>query len=207
MQNKEIFLASQSPRRKVLLESLGLAVIVIPADPRIDAHALELPLPKEDPVAYVQRVALLKRQQGLAQLRATAAQHKPQANALIIAADTTVALDQEIFGKPQNPQHAEQMLARLSGKTHQVHTAVSIARIDESEDKTLVVSSEVTFAPLSERWIADYVQTGEPFDKAGAYAIQGMAQAMIPRIKGSYSGIVGLPLYETSQLIHALSKC
>jgi septum formation protein len=201
MHTIKLFLASQSPRRKMLLETLGLAPVVIPADPSADAEALEAPLPKEDPIHYVQRIALAKRDQGLSRVHACCNESAPRATDLILAADTTVALDQELFGKPQGPEHAIDMLQKLSGKTHEVHTAVSITRVDASHQQSLLVSSQVTFAPLPKQWILDYVNSGEPLDKAGAYGIQGMAQTMIPHISGSYSSIVGLPLYETWQAI------
>lgn len=204
MQIKKVFLASQSPRRKALLESLGLRVIVIPADPNFDSEALETPLPNEDPAHYVERVALKKRDYGLTRLHDLMFDEPPNNTDLLVAADTTVALGQEIFGKPANAQHAAEMLHKLSGKTHTVHTAIAITRVDKLQERMAVVSSQVTFAVLSEEWINGYVCTGEPLDKAGAYAIQGVAQAMIPKIHGSYSAIVGLPLYETHRFITAL---
>ena len=187
----------------MLLEKLGLSPIVVPADPGTDPEALEATQPKEDPIAYVQRVALIKRDQGLASLKKMLGEDVGAAEDLLIAADTTVALDGRILGKPENATHARQMLWSLSGKTHQVHTAVSIIRLDERQRESIVVSSEVTFAPLSEEWISYYIDTQEPLDKAGAYGIQGLAEAVIPKISGSFSGIVGLPLYETRQLLDA----
>ena len=189
----------------MLLEKLGLSPIVVPADPGIDPEALEATRPKEDPIAYVQRVALIKRDQGLASLKKMLGENAGAAEDLLIAADTTVALEGRILGKPENASHARQMLWSLSGKTHQVHTAVSIIRLDERQRESIVVSSEVTFAPLSEEWISYYIDTQEPLDKAGAYGIQGLAEAVIPKISGSFSGIVGLPLYETQQLLNAFN--
>jgi septum formation protein len=203
MHDVKLFLASQSPRRKALLEMLGLTPLVIPADPAVDSEALEKPWPREDPIGYVQRIALTKRDLGLTRVHQPCCDLLPKGIDLILAADTTVALDQEILGKPQDPEHAIEMLQKLSAKTHVVHTAVSITRVDLSQQESLLVSSQVSFAPLPRQWILDYVSSGEPFDKAGAYAIQGMAQAMIPKISGSYSGIVGLPLYETWQAIQS----
>lgn len=203
MQTVKIFLASQSPRRKLLLETLGAVPIVVPADPHTDAEALEAPIPNEDPLAYVQRIALIKRDQGLTQIKTAFSPELLDPNNLVIAADTTVALAGEILGKPQSEAHAMQMLQKLSGKTHQVHTAIAIAKLDRSQERSIVVSSDVTFAALSEDWIAGYIHSKEPLDKAGAYGIQGIAQAMIPKISGSYSAIVGLPLYETRQLLQA----
>lgn len=187
----------------MLLEKLGLSPIVVPADPGIDPEALEATQTDEDPIAYVQRIALIKRDQGLASLKKMLGQTAGAAEDLLIAADTTVALDGQILGKPENAAHARQMLRSLSGKTHHVHTAVSIIRLDERQRESIVVSSEVTFASLSKEWISHYVDTQEPLDKAGAYGIQGLAESVIPKISGSFSGIVGLPLYETRQLLNA----
>jgi septum formation protein len=203
MRSTRIFLASQSPRRKTLLEMLGIVPIVVTADPALDAEALEEPRLNEDPLAYVERVALLKQNLGLERLKTTCGKDLRAEHDLLIAADTTVALNGEILGKPRDAAHAKEMLQKLSGKTHQVHTAIAIARLDQSKQKSLVVSSDVTFAVLPDDWIADYVQSQEPLDKAGAYGIQGRAQTMIPGICGSYSAIVGLPLYETWQMFKA----
>jgi septum formation protein len=205
MQKNLVFLASQSPRRKALLETLGISPIVIPATPGIDTEALEVPLPKEDPTTYVQRVALAKRDAGHRSLQDRSGEIAFEGSDLLLAADTTVALDGEIFGKPQSGDHAVDMLRRLSARTHQVHTAVCITRLDGARERVLLVSSAVTFAPLPEEWILEYVRSGEPMDKAGAYGLQGSAQCMIPTISGSYSGIIGLPLYETWQALHFFS--
>lgn len=203
MTSVRIFLASQSPRRKALLESAGIAVIVLPAASDIDAEALEVPLAHEAPLAYVQRVASLKRDLAIKRLRSLELDPAPQAHDLVLAADTTVELEGRILGKPTDPNEAHAMLHALSGKTHQVHTSVSICLADGSRTETGVVSAQVRFAPLSDAWIADYVASGEPMDKAGAYAIQGRAAAMIPDISGSYTAIVGLPLFETLEMIRA----
>ncbi len=203
MQKIRVFLASQSPRRKALLENLGVAPIVVPADPGIDAEALEEPRPQEDPFAYVQRIVMIKKDQGLARIKTA---FKPECfsdHDIVLAADTTVALEGEILGKPQNQAHAREMLEKLSGKTHQVHTAIAVTRLDQSKQMSLVVSSDVTFATLTEDWISDYVESSEPLDKAGGYGIQGLAQTMIPKICGSYSAIMGLPLHETVQMLKA----
>lgn len=198
-----LFLASQSPRRKALLQNMGITPLVIPADQQIDAEAIETPQPNEDPIAYVVRVANLKRD--LAQQRLQACPPSelptPQPEDLVLAADTTVALDQHILGKPSNKVQAQKMLKALSGTTHQVHTAVSICRMDGAAKETTVVSSDVTFAPLTNDWIDHYIATGEPMDKAGSYGIQGLAGSMIPKISGSYTGIMGLPLYETLNML------
>ena len=207
LSNLRIFLASQSPRRKSLLESVGLTPFVIPADPTIDAEALETPQPNEDPIVYVRRVANLKRDMAQQRLQKTppAEINQPADHDLVLAADTTVALDQKILGKPENAAHARQMLMALAGKTHQVHTAVSIATVSGQTKDCVVVSSDVQFADLSQEWIAAYIATGEPMDKAGGYGIQGIAGSMIPKISGSYTGIMGLPLYETLALIRKVS--
>lgn len=202
----KIYLASQSPRRQALLQSVGLNPIVLPADTKGDPEALEIALPKESPGRYVYRVATLKRDAALRRLHQLPHSKSPNATDLIIAADTTVALGMTIFGKPQSDAHARQMLAALSGKTHQVYTAVSISRFDQSAMQTLVVESQVTFAKLPSAWIRAYVASGEPRDKAGAYGIQGAAGSLIPKISGSYSGIMGMPLYETLDLIRRLSQ-
>lgn len=202
----QVFLASQSPRRKALLAQAGIAAVVIAPDPSIDSEAIEAAHAKELPLAYVQRVAAKKRDLAAQRLPMLSVTPAPRAHDLILAADTTVALGDRILGKPQHRQEASQMLRALSGKTHQVHTAISICTVDASQSDTQVVSAEVCFAPLDENWIARYVESGEPMDKAGAYGIQGPAGAMIPSIAGSYSAIVGLPIYETLQMMARLTK-
>lgn len=202
----KLFLASQSPRRRALLQSVGLDPIVLPADDQSDPEALEIALPNESPGRYVHRVATLKRDAALLRLHQLSGPACPSDNDLIIAADTTVALGLTIFGKPQSDAQARKMLAELSGKTHQVFTAVSISCVDRSAMETIVVQSQVTFAELSPAWIRAYVASGEPRDKAGAYGIQGAAGSLIPKISGSYSGIMGMPLYETLELIRRLSQ-
>lgn len=202
----KLFLASQSPRRRALLQSVGLDPIVLPADADGDPEVLEIAQPNESPGRYVHRVATLKRDEALRRLSQLHTAKSPAAADLIIAADTTVALGMTIFGKPQSDAQARKMLAELSGKTHQVFTAVSISRFDQSARETIVVESRVTFAELSPAWIGAYVASGEPRDKAGAYGIQGAAGSLIPKISGSYSGIMGMPLYETLDLIRRLSQ-
>lgn len=202
--NTHLYLASQSPRRRALLESVGMTPIVLAPDPSVDAEALEMPLPNEAPLVYVARVARLKRDQALERLRKTSSSMlKPRPHDLILSADTTVAMGNEILGKPADTQHAKDMLEKLAATTHQVHTCVSAIRFDRTLEHTVTVSSQVTFAPLSAQWIDAYVASGEPMDKAGAYGIQGIAGSMIPHIAGSYTGIMGLPLYETLQLIRS----
>jgi septum formation protein len=202
-----VYLASQSPRRKSLLESVGITPVVMPADPAIDAEAIEIARPNEDPIVYVTRVANLKRDMAQQRLQHSPPETlpRPQTTDLILAADTTVALHHHILGKPDNTEHARQMLMALSGKVHQVHTAVSIATVNGDTHECIVVSSDVYFADVSQEWIANYIATGEPMDKAGSYGIQGIAGSMIPKISGSYTGIMGLPLFETLALIRKLS--
>lgn len=201
-----LYLASQSPRRKSLLQSAGLAPMVLPTDAGHDPEALELPLPKETPRGYVCRVAIAKRDHALDRLSRTIPGIHAQPWDLVIAADTTVALGKEILGKPVNDAHAKWLLGRLSGKTHDVFTAVAISRVDCFVHDVVISASRVTFARLPPEWIDAYVASGEPRDKAGAYGIQGAAGTYIPRIEGSYSGIMGLPLYETLALIQRLTR-
>lgn len=206
MNPPKIYLASQSPRRRQLLESVGMTPILVPPDPDLDAESLEIPLADEPPLAYVKRVATLKREHARGRLAKKLTVIFPKPHDLILSADTTVALDNKILGKPADREAANAMLQSLSGKTHLVHTAISGCRFDGSGQTTVAVSSEVVFAELTDAWIRRYVESGEPMDKAGAYAIQGLAGSKIPKITGSYSAIMGLPLYETLQLIERLSQ-
>lgn len=201
-----IYLASQSPRRFELLRSAGLKPIVLLPDASEDPEALERSRAGEKPIAYVQRVTQAKLQRAIQQLLASRKSMHALPADLIIAADTVVALAGKSLGKPANPRQARQMLTRLSGKTHQVITAVSVSRFDQRQSENAVVKSEVTFAPLSQAWIDAYVDSEEPLDKAGGYGIQGAAGSMIPRISGSFTAIMGLPLHETLSMIHRLSR-
>jgi len=191
-----IYLASKSPRRRELLDQIGVSFAMLyvreklPRGPDVD----ETPLDGEAPRDYVERVSLLKATVGWTRVVERSLGQRP-----VLAADTTVALGDRILGKPANADHAMQMLHSLSGREHQVFTAVAV-KLDATVH-TVTTESTVTFAKLSEREIEAYVQTGEPMDKAGAYAVQGLAQAFIPRIAGSYSGIMGLPLFETVDLL------
>ena len=180
---KNIILASASPRRSELLKQINIAHSIKVAD--ID----ETPLPNEKPADYVLRVAHEK---------SLAIYQQGNQDSIILAADTSVVLDGEIMGKPDNLEHAISMLSALSAKTHKVYSAVSI-RGERIQD--VVCISEVTFRGLSEQEIINYWQTGEPADKAGAYAIQGLGSVFIQSIQGSFSGIMGLPLFETAQLL------
>lgn len=187
MQKRSILLASRSPRRVELLAQLGVQCEIIPAD--IDESAW----PAEDPALYVQRLARAKAE-------AIAALHGGRGMP-ILAADTTVALGLEILGKPADAAEAMAMLARLSGSVHLVHTAVAV--FEAGAVHCLLNTTEVEMMTVPEAVLADYVASGEPMDKAGAYGIQGRAGAWIKRITGSYSGVMGLPLHETAQLLHA----
>ena len=248
-----VYLASQSPRRRQLLEqlsaSMGFQVKLLAPHPSEDVEALEGALPREHPKDYVQRVTELKLQAGIARLgqrdeevkganestatttpRATTESPAVTEPSIVLASDTTVALDDEIFGKPLDADDARRMLKRLSGRSHWVHTGVAIAwpaigsiaghgdlkaqQVGETmgsmndeqtarnwQFKQALSSSKVHFADLTDAWIDWVIQTGEPMDKAGAYAIQGHAASVIKRVEGSPTGIMGLPLHETAELL------
>ncbi len=192
-----IYLASQSPRRSQLLEQMGVAHQLLLPDADEDSEALEVVLPGELPRDYVQRVTALKLQAALARL-----QWRGLPDAPVLCADTTVALGPEIFGKPADGHDAQRMLKQLSGRTHQVFTAIALGwggRVEQA-----CSASDVVFAALQPEAIARYAASGEPLGKAGAYAVQGRAAAFIARIEGSYSGIMGLPLFETAQLLRTM---
>ena len=191
-----IYLASQSPRRRQLLEQLGVRYELLLPDDDEDAEALEAVLPGEAPALYVQRVTALKLQASLARLK-----RRQWPVAPILCADTTVALGRKILGKPASDAQARAMLQDLSGRDHRVLTAVAMGQ--GRRTVSLLSQSRVRFAPLSSSWIAAYVASGEPQGKAGAYAIQGRASVMMSSISGSYSGIMGLPLFETGQLLRS----
>ena len=180
-------LASASPRRRELLQQIGCHFSVAPAD--IDESVLEA----ESAGDYVTRMAM---QKALAGWHANESRQLP-----VLGADTAVVLNEEIFGKPSGQDDAVSMLSRLSGKTHRVLSAVAMVLGDKQQ---LVLSeTRVTFRPLSREECIDYWQTGEPSDKAGGYAIQGLGAIFVSSINGSYSGVVGLPLAETCQLLKA----
>ena len=189
-----VYLASQSPRRQALLDQIGVAYqVLLPSDPEA-AEALEAVLPQESALRYVKRVTRLKVQAAMQQMHQQSLPFAP-----VLCADTTVVLDGQILGKPANARQAAEMLRLLSGKAHQVLTAVAIGH---NQDIQLALSrSRVKFAPMTAADIQDYVASEEPMGKAGAYAIQGRASAFISHVSGSYSGIMGLPLYETTLLI------
>ncbi len=195
--SKSVYLASQSPRRLELLRQIGLAPVVLPlrhARPRADVD--ETPLAGESAIDYVQRLARMKAESGLLALAGRRLPSMP-----IIAADTTVTLDDDIIGKPADVNEAAAMLRRYSGRSHRVLTAVGVAYQNQVE--VAVSESEVLFKTLSEAEIAAYVASHEPFDKAGGYGIQGRAALFISRLDGSYSGVMGLPLFETAELLNA----
>lgn len=191
-----IYLASQSPRRRQLLEQLGVRHELLLPDPDEDAEGIEVVLKGEAPAAYVQRVTQLKLDAALARLKRRGLPAAP-----VLCSDTTVALGRTIYGKPADAADARRMLAELAGRTHRVLTAVAVGTVRRRVQA--LSSSRVTFAPLSRPQIAAYVAGGEPMGKAGAYAVQGRAAAFISHIAGSYSGIMGLPMHETAQLLQS----
>lgn len=189
-----IYLASQSPRRRQLLQQIGVRHELLLPGSEEDAEALEAERSGELPADYVERVTRAKLHAARKRLKARGLPRAP-----ILCSDTTVALGRRILGKPADAADACNTLSLLSGKTHRVITAVAVAT---GRREAMAVSvSHVRFAALSAAQIAAYVDGGEPFGKAGAYAIQSSAAAWIEHIDGSYSGIMGLPLYETAQLL------
>lgn len=196
--NDFIYLASQSPRRSQLLDQLGVRHELLLPEPDEDAEALEAVLGNEAPATYVQRVTHLKLN---AALRRLASRGLPEAP--VLCSDTTVALGRVIFGKPADDADAERMLTALSGKTHRVLTGVALGT--STKRHQALSESRVTFDLMSAQQIQAYVASGEPLGKAGAYAVQGRAAAYISRLSGSYSGIMGLPLFETAQLLRSFA--
>lgn len=191
-----VYLASQSPRRRQLLEQLGVAYELLLAGADEDAEALEAVLANEAPAAYVKRVTRLKLE------AATARQLRRQLPpAPILCSDTTVALGRVIYGKPHDASDARRMLAELAGHTHRVLTAVAVQHGKHRFEA--LSTSRVNFEAMTPEDIGRYVATGEPMGKAGAYAVQGRAAMHMMQISGSYSGIMGLPLRETAQLLRA----
>ncbi|MEC5211490.1 septum formation protein [Polaromonas sp. CG_9.5] len=191
-----VYLASQSPRRRQLLEQLGVQYELLLADASEDAEALELALKNEAPAAYVKRVTALKLDAAVARLIRRKLPPAP-----VLCSDTTVALGRTIYGKPENARDAERMLSELAGKTHRVLTAIAVQQ--GTQRFQAVSTSRVSFEPMTAEKIHAYVATGEPMGKAGAYGIQGRVAMHIMRIHGSYSGIMGLPLWETAALLQA----
>lgn len=191
-----IYLASQSPRRRQLLEQLGVRHELLLPDADEDAEALEEVRAGESPTAYVQRVTALKLDAALARLKRRGLPAAP-----VLCSDTTVALGRHIYGKPADAADARRMLGELAGRTHRVLTAVAVGT--PRRRLAALSTSRVTFAPMSARQIAAYVDSGEPMGKAGAYAVQGRAAAYIAQLSGSYSGIMGLPVFETAQMLRS----
>jgi septum formation protein len=189
-----IWLASQSPRRQELLHQIGVRFELLLPDPHEDAEALEATMPGETPMQYVQRVVRAKALAAQARLERRGGQAAP-----ILVADTTVAVGGTSLGKPTDAADAARMLGLLSGRTHRVLTAVAVVRGARTDEALSL--SRVRFERLSAARIDAYVASGEPFGKAGAYAIQGRAAAFVRRIEGSHSGIMGLPLHDTARLL------
>lgn len=202
MPDKSIYLASRSPRRRELLRQIGVTFEIVPLReaPRYPADVDETPRPGEAADAYVLRVAREKAQAAVAITSVRRLASRP-----VLAADTTVVRDDTILGKPANAAAAASMLESLAGRAHRVLTAVAVTAGDDIV--TRVSESQVWFRALTPEEIRRYVATGESTDKAGAYAVQGRAAAFITRIEGSYSGIMGLPLAETAELLrgHGIS--
>lgn len=183
-----IYLASRSPRRGELLRQLGVDFVVLPSDVDESVH------PNEAPEHYVLRLAREKAAACMKRIINDGLEAMP-----ILAADTTVCADGEILGKPENDEDAKAMLRRMANRWHTVHTGIALAWGDRIE--VALSSTQVEMAPLSEDEIAAYVASGEPHDKAGGYGIQGLAGAFIRRIEGSFTGVMGLPVHETAQLL------
>ena len=196
LRNPRLFLASRSPRRRELLTQVGIQfdTIVFRNHPREDEELDETPLPDEVPIDYVQRVARAKAEYGWRVVTLRKMRSQP-----VLAADTTLEFEGQIIGKPTDAEDARAILRRLAGNTHRVLTAVSVA-FEGRIESTLSIS-EVRFCPLDEATIRAYVATGEPMDKAGAYGIQGHAGLFVENLAGSYTGVMGLPLYATGALL------
>ena len=196
MADQKIYLASKSPRRRELLRQIGVEFELLMLREELGRHGAvsEIVLLGEAPEDYVSRVAREKAHSGW---NAVLWRKLPQRS--VLAADTTVTLDGNILGKPANADEAMRMLRSLSGRTHQVLTAVAV--IADGELNEALQLSEVSFTDLSESTIKAYCSLAEPYDKAGSYAVQGQAAQFIERIHGSYSGIMGLPIFETSRLL------
>ncbi|MBQ5947662.1 nucleoside triphosphate pyrophosphatase [Massilia sp. ST3] len=194
--DKKIYLASKSPRRRELLRQIGVdfELLALRADPARGVDVSEDVHPGEAPMDYVARVA---REKGAFAWNMVLARRQPMRP--VLSADTTVTIDGQILGKPANTREAQDMLERLSGRTHQVLTAVAVHGMNIAEHITQV--SDVRFAKLTPEQIRAYCASPEPYDKAGGYGIQGAAAVFIEHIEGSHSGIMGLPLFETANLL------
>lgn len=194
-----IYLASTSPRRRDLLRQIGVRfdpLVFRSGERGDDMDVDETPFPGEAAERYVERLALTKATAGFRRLDWRKLPSRP-----VLAADTTLSVDGDIVGKPDSLEHAAEILARLSGRTHQVLTAIAMSNGERT--RSLVSVSDVRFRELSSADIRHYLAAGESMDKAGAYAIQGRAAMFVAHISGSYSGIMGLPLHETATLLEA----
>ncbi|MEW6132583.1 MAG: nucleoside triphosphate pyrophosphatase [Pseudomonadota bacterium] len=194
--DNRIYLASQSPRRRELLKQIGVrfdVLVLRSAFGREDVQ--ETPLANEEPRVFARRMAEEKANKGVAAIGLRQLIACP-----VLGADTVVDIDGEIIGKPCNLAHAGEILQRLSGRAHWVHTGVAVGAAGAMQSR--LSSSKVEFAPLSRTIIERYLESGEALDKAGAYGIQGRAGTFITRIEGSYTGIMGLPLFETAELLN-----
>lgn len=191
-----LYLASRSPRRRELLTQIGVQfdTLFFRAPPRADDQVDETPHAGEAPIDYVQRVARAKARFGVALAR-----ERKLPMQLVLAADTALEFEERIIGKPADADEARMILGQLSGRTHRVLTAVAVAREEQTE--SVLSISEVSFGKIDPADIRRYVMTGEPLDKAGAYGIQGYAGLFVERLVGSYTGVMGLPLYETGALL------
>lgn len=197
--DRSIYLASRSPRRRELLSQIGVRfqVLMFRDRPETDAELEEAVIEGETPSVYVERVARAKAQAGWKRL-----EQRSLPRAAVLAADTTVAIDGRILGKPSDRREAAGMLGALSGRRHEVLSAIALRY--ESQMECVVSVSEVEFKVLSQDDIRQYVATGECDDKAGAYAIQGRAAQFVTTLRGSFSGVMGLPLYETAQMLERM---
>jgi septum formation protein len=202
-----IYLASQSPRRRELLAQIGVRFELLLPTPDEDAESLELVLANESAADYTQRVTIAKSNAAIERWHQQCQLHSDFPWAPILCADTTVSLpdspDHEILGKPRDEEDAVRILQILSGQTHWVYTAVAITPEPTSNPVCVLQKSRIRFAPLSPEQVQRYVSSGEAFGKAGAYGVQGMAAMFIQEISGSYSGIMGLPLFETAKLLQS----
>ncbi|HZV99692.1 MAG TPA: Maf family protein [Methylophilaceae bacterium] len=187
--SQKIYLASRSPRRAELLQQIGIEHVILPSD--VDESLLA----NEHPHDYVLRLARTKAEACFADLKQAGLPLMP-----ILAADTTVSVGDLILGKPEHDEEAREMLKRMSGGWHEVHTGIAVASAQGVE--TALSTTRVQMAELSDAAITAYIASGEPRDKAGAYGIQGLAGIFIKRIEGSYSGVMGLPIFETAQLLN-----
>ncbi|MBD0788633.1 septum formation inhibitor Maf [Vibrio sp. Y2-5] len=195
MNNQRLILASGSPRRRELLSQLGYDFDVLV--PNVEEKRLD----GESPVQYVERLSRDKALAGLELAKQNATNlNVNEQDYMVLGSDTIVVQDNRVLEKPQNFSHAKEMLEYLSGTQHQVMTAVTVAA--KEKHRSVVVTTDVWFKPLSEQEIEQYWQSGEPCDKAGSYGIQGLGGRFVTRIEGSYHAVVGLPLYETDQLLH-----